>query len=571
MHRGIYSYDKSLAATDGLTTVGNAQGKKREQELAAKAVPQWIKAAPRAAARSYVSRLNHLLATEARGGGEKKSATSLLFNLTPVELSVTIPTPLSGFTITQLQFPKGSVVVIRRLSAEQKVLEHSPQAKLSAGDSLVLRGTPHAVATVAALQGGRAVLLKPKESMAMRVLLKDERESLALAAQELHDRLLPRLRRAQIRWHRENEQAKAAARIQSIARGRRSRIKCGKSLDGLRRLRLSGRLAARRYIAEVVRRYYEGPILNRRMLKRLAEPSSPVLVLSEGDADSEQAPNIYAAIAARRHRVAQSHKAVLNRLLALAPEAEAIGVPMSVLALASGGPIAVTARLLINECKVRDLRCPSDVVVTHAKINKIRKPIKGMRGLDPEQKLLKGDELTLRALPHRLVLLTAAKNGVLALALPSKAANDDAEALAQGRELLLSVAEKLALWLQKAVRLRVAQRACARRAHAALVIQLAFTGFMMRKRSKSQGDPSPRKGKRPSDAPPDRVSAKPSGPAYSVDGAWKALKTRHTVAAKLGHKVKQKKRPGKVTNGNAAKKSGTSRMASGSKGHTVRV
>jgi hypothetical protein len=130
MHRGIYSYDKSLAATDGLTTVGNAQGKKREQELAAKAVPQWIKAAPRAAARSYVSRLNHLLATEAGGGGEKKSATSLLFNLTPVELSVTIPTPLSGFTITQLQFPKGSVVVIRRLSAEQKVLEHSPQAKL---------------------------------------------------------------------------------------------------------------------------------------------------------------------------------------------------------------------------------------------------------------------------------------------------------------------------------------------------------------------------------------------------------------------------------------------------------
>ena len=68
-----------------------------------------------------------------------------------------------------------------------------------------------------------------------------------------------------------------------------------------------------------------------------------------------------------------------------------------------------------------------------------------MRGLDGQQKLLKGDELTFSAQPHRLALIAEVKSGKLVLACPHKTA--EAEALAKGRNMLLTIANKVALWL----------------------------------------------------------------------------------------------------------------------------
>jgi hypothetical protein len=196
MHRGIYSYDPGVSSTDALSGVARGTDKKRQHELAAKVVPQWVIAAPRAAAKAYVERLNGMLRVAA-SDKTHLSAAALLFDVSPVELQVSIPTSLNGLTVQQLQFPKGSVSTVGRIvDGKRKPLEN-PQQKLDGGDVLVLKGTPHAIATVATVQAGRVVILKPKESAAMRAHLKDEKESLMLAAQELHDRLLPGIRRMQ--------------------------------------------------------------------------------------------------------------------------------------------------------------------------------------------------------------------------------------------------------------------------------------------------------------------------------------------------------------------------------------
>ena len=56
--------------------------------------------------------------------------------------------------------------------------------------------------------------------------------------------------------------------------------------------------------AELVRRHYEGPILNRRKLRKLANPSSPTLALADTGLDDETGTSIsmYALIGARRQR-----------------------------------------------------------------------------------------------------------------------------------------------------------------------------------------------------------------------------------------------------------------------------
>ena len=123
---------------------------------------------------------------------------------------------------------------------------------------------------------------------------------------------------------------------------------------------------------------------------------------------------------------------------------------------------------------MKALNLPPDVTVTHANINKVKKTIKGVRGLDPTQKLLKGDTLTLNAAVHRLAAVAEVKNGALSLALSSKSAQADAEALEKGRTLLLTVANKIAIWLQGAVRAEVGllARALPRASHAVRLSRL---------------------------------------------------------------------------------------------------
>ena len=475
MHRGVYAYDGHSATAE--VDRGGAHTAQRREQLAAKVVPQWVHAAPRAAARAYVARV-HALMPHA-----KLSAAALLFGVTPVDLSVKIPLSLAGFTTAQLNIPKGTVIIVSRLSSEKKPLDTNPALKLNADDVLVLRGMPHALVSVAVMQSGHPALLKPKESVAMKALVQQERESLSHAAQELHDRLIMHVRRQQLVWAKRNRLNAAAVRIQSFVRGKAARARMATSMDAIWRKQLAVRIRARRATAELVRRKYNGPILNRRLLKRLGHQTSPAVALEDLESEVAGTDSFYAVVFARRSKVARSLTSSMNRLLGAAPEAAQIGVPLPVLTLLVRH-VCVTATLLVNEITVERLQLPADVAVTHTKINNIRRPVKNtVRGLDGSQKLLKGDELTLSAQAHRLALVVEVKGGKLALVNAHKTA--EAEALSKGRDLLLHVAEKLALWLQKVVRVRMAQRARARRAHAALIIQLALAEFMVRRRMAS--------------------------------------------------------------------------------------
>ena len=384
-------------------------------------------------------------------------------------------------------------------------------------------------------------------------------------------------------------------------------------LEGIRKRRLAARLMARRYAAEVVRRTYDGPILNRRMLRRLADPARPAAVMRavqreerashEGDGEDsyksnsgDESVSMYQMIGLRRQRIARSHTATLNKLLGAAPEAKVLGVPFSLLRLLIGGEESVTARLLVNEATIESLKLPKDLKVTHTLCNKQKREIKNVRGVDPKTKLLKGDELTLRAWPHRLALSMEVKGGVLALAGGAASSGGagamarlkaDADALAKGHALLLSVANRIAKWLQDRVRIKVAKRLRARRAHAALVIQLGLAYMMVNKRYAEGNGASRSFVSRPYSrrsfhtkalrgTPPTSVlGTKAIGIVVdsSVEGAiaskhWEKLKRRHSVVVMVKTKHKQKRKPSApsksqsfVSKGGAEGKSSTNRKS----------
>ena len=96
MHRGVHAFDEGPAAS-------SSKSFKKKLELAAYYVPRWLAAAPQAAAKAYVLRLNSL-------APEKQTAAALLFDVSPHQLEVAIPSSFAGFSIAQLQIPKGTVV-----------------------------------------------------------------------------------------------------------------------------------------------------------------------------------------------------------------------------------------------------------------------------------------------------------------------------------------------------------------------------------------------------------------------------------------------------------------------------
>ena len=88
----------------------------------------WLRAAPRAAGKQYVKKVNALLPKD-----KKRSAAGLLFDaltIEPFEHDVVVPPALSGFTIEQIGIPKGTVTIVGRTSADGKKQDIQPKAKL---------------------------------------------------------------------------------------------------------------------------------------------------------------------------------------------------------------------------------------------------------------------------------------------------------------------------------------------------------------------------------------------------------------------------------------------------------
>ena len=109
--------------------------------------------------------------------------------------------------------------------------------------------------------------------------------------------------------------------------------------------------------------------------------------------------------------------------------------------------------------------------VVQMRINRMVQKVKSQYRLDKSLILHKGDEMTVSALPHRLALLTAESGAKGKLLLASKPRVDAVAGLEQSHAMLTHLAQRLAQWLQSLVRVHLARRARARRAHAALVIQ----------------------------------------------------------------------------------------------------
>jgi len=292
MHRGIHAYEASASAAGGADDA---------KKIAAYIVPLWLKAAPRAAARAYVRRLRALLPDLST------SPAALLLQSRPLEISVAIPSPLIGFSIAQLHLPTSksgakATLELTRLNAHGKKVDAAGATKVEAGDTLLLRGTPHVLATFAGRVGGISTLLKPKEADAMRKSLADERQALMLAAEELAHRLVRAYRRQQHRWAQERRTRAAATRIQARARGIAARDEVRDDMIRLGRRRRRAALLVRRTAAKMARARLECPILSGAQLRKLAEPPSVVVALHEMDdqTEADHVPSIHAAIGARR-------------------------------------------------------------------------------------------------------------------------------------------------------------------------------------------------------------------------------------------------------------------------------
>ena len=127
-------------------------------------------------------------------------------------------------------------------------------------------------------------------------------------------------------------------------------------------------------------------------------------------------------------------------------------------------------RYVRAESQLAEFETPEDVVVTricqHGVETKVYKKTTA--------KLSTGDAMTLKGHLHTLAALVAVKDGDLTLVL-AKARNQSAHAklLKERRGLIIS-AERLAVWIQRLVRFKIAERVRQREHHAILYVQAAW-------------------------------------------------------------------------------------------------
>ena len=192
-----------------------------------------------------------------------------------------------------------------------------------------------------------------------------------------------------------------------------------------------------------------------------APEASTAEVVEEEEPEWAQGFGLLDLLAARKGVMARLYVSAINKLLMAAPEASEIGAPLGMHELlVDSHTCCVTAKLYANEVTIGSLNLPADVIIERMTINKrnINTPATGGKRIDPDQKILKGDELTLRALPHRLVLVCDVPKGGGQLSLLTKPKTTAADAIARRRAKLLDSTVELAKGLQAIVRSRIRQR-----------------------------------------------------------------------------------------------------------------
>lgn len=439
-----------------------------KRRLASKLIPMWLRAAPRAAGKQYVKKVNSLLPKD-----KKRSAAALLFDALTIEAfehDVIVPPALSGFTIEQIGIPKGTVTIIGRTSSDGKKQDFQPKAKLMSGDVVRCVGSPHDYAGIATKgKDGEAIFIKPREIQDSFAQLKAQKESLWLAAKGLFDLLLPC-------WRAFRSKYKALATIQARHRGRATRHFLGPQASWIRLRTRAVRMAGGQVFLEFVRHRYSLPLVDRKRIQEWTAMSRQLAPSTwkcddENDLNEADLAHISKTSILRKSALANLYSRAINTRLAASPEGAEMDLPFSLHKLLFGGPLQTTAILHANEVTIGGLAVPSDISMDRFKVN--GKSVAGGKRLDPARKLLKDDTVTFTALAHRLAYVTEVGKGTSpTLLIITKDKRNDGIELVRG--ILMNAAEDLARFMQKKIRSRIEDRVRAQRDIAALVLQRHF-------------------------------------------------------------------------------------------------
>ena len=444
----------------------------------ARALALWSRAAPGAAAKLYASRINRLF-------GWSHSPAALLFNTKPADLVVHIDASHDHATLSALAIGRGvTVVAIKRPNSRVALLDVVPSVKVAMGDQMTLRAPPHVLVALATLKAGRPVLAPRHARNALAPIVRAERQTMMAAAEALQKRLTPlmRTRAEESRLHARAQHM--AARLQAVWRGVQLRRSTAGLLELHRSLRKAAKLRSRRLLASMLRAQHDAPICTAACFAPSSEEVRAEDAMKRRAWESEHAALAmqYAQYAA----MARSHTTTVNKFVAAAPEARSSKMvkkvlpwsPLGVL-LAPSLELTTTIDKRGNNATVGALRLPTDTLsVTRLRVNNrsIAAP-KNSTSLNTT-KVLDGDQLVLRGLPHHIAAVCDPKNGRLVLCPPKDRKEDLGARLRRERQSLHTFAERLARGLQRAGRARLALREGHRRSHAALVIQIEWAGHV---------------------------------------------------------------------------------------------
>lgn len=531
-----------------------------EKAAGAKLIAAWVMSAPRAAARAYCKAVDAIM-----GGHNLYTPAELLFSVANINILAHIDLSTASFSIAQLRIPKVVEVISIRQASGGKPLSpvDNKGTKVNVNDALELRGTACALAQICfAKQNGQVYLANPK--LAKEELIPKIRAAKAalLAAAEDLQRRLARRARPLIEARR---LARAASKIQAIFRAKVFRQVMATSMKLRRRKLLVARLNTRKQIARMLKSALEKPIL---LAGSVVFAADQAITLTK-DARPMTNGDVLRLFMFANDRVrARAYTSTVNKMISAAPEGHAPDVkrfggppifprPKSPLALLFHEQVELTASIdeRCNNMQLAEFETPEDVAVTricqHGVESKVYKKTTAKLGT--------GDAMTLKGHLHTLAALVVVKDGVLTL-LPAKARNQSAHAkLLKDQRGSINSAERLAVWLQRLVRFRIAERKRQREHHAILVIQAAWlmhrvaregtdstwsVSFLEQSKLRERGTPT---SVLEEAAGASRSSA--NMPVNRTASGWSVLRTEVKVGAVMKNKlngVRQKKKPTKA-------------------------
>ena len=427
------------------------------------------------AAASYAIRVNKTF-------GWSRSPAELLYHEKPEDLVVQVDAAHDHSTVSALQLSRNiTIVAVRRPKSNKSNVGTLPSTKVEMGDELVLRGLPYHLAAVAVEKSKKLVLAPRHDRDKITKEIQRERQALICAAETLKKALVPVVRHKMESIRAKRRIHDAARRLQCVRRGQLQRRETKPMLEAHRATQRAAKLRSRRLMAALLAAVHDEPICTKACFEPTAvEEAVESLAAQRAWATSHPGLSLrYTTQLA----TSKAHTASINRYLGAAPEAKKRkpALPLSPLGVLSTGALEMTATVdkRVNNMTVGQLALPKSVTVVRTTVNKRTVPVKNQTALNA-MKLLVGDALVLRGLPHHVAAVCDIKGGALCIT-PAKERKGGAE-LKRQRLSMVTSASRLASTLQGLARQKLALRLEHRQAHAALVIQIEWATFAAKKR-----------------------------------------------------------------------------------------